>query len=334
MAKKSESNMPKNAVLSAPANGLKLAHGNASLRHFIELTDWTGADIENLLKDALRMKKDALKGKHKAVLQGRVLGMIFEKPSLRTRVSFQAAMAHLGGQSIFLTQQEVGFGVRESLPDVARTISQFVDVLALRVFEHRTVEEFAKWATVPVINALSDEAHPCQALGDLLTIREHFGDLAGRTLTFVGDGNNVARSLALACGKVGIRFILSAPEGYRFDDSFREQFAEAADANLLSEISEPKEAVHQADVIYTDVWTSMGQESETAERLQRFKNYCVDGPLMAAASKEAIFMHCLPAHRGEETTEEVMESPQSLVFEQAGNRLHAQKALLRWIFDA
>ena len=334
MTKKSESNMLKNTILAASANGLKTASGSPPLRHFIELTDWSGAEIESLLKDALRMKKDALKGKHKAVLQGRMLGMIFEKPSLRTRVSFQAAMSHLGGQSIFLTQHEVGFGTRESLPDVARTISQFVDVLVLRVFEHRTVEEFAKWATVPVINALSDVAHPCQALGDLLTIREHFGDLAGRTLTFVGDGNNVARSLALACAKVGIKFILSAPKGYGFDQAFRTQFAAAADANLLAEASSPGDAVREADIVYTDVWTSMGQEAETAERMRRFKNFCVDSALMAAAPKDAIFMHCLPAHRGEETTDEVMESPQSVVFEQAGNRLHSQKALLRWMLDA
>jgi len=334
MAKNQETNMRKATPFAVPTNGLKIASGNQPVRHFIELTEWTGAEIESLLKDALRMKKDALKGKHKPVLQGRVLGMIFEKPSLRTRVSFQAAMSHLGGQSIFLTQNEVGFGVRESLPDVARTISQFVDALVLRVFEHRTVEEFAKWTTVPVINGLSDIAHPCQALGDLLTIREHFGDLAGRTLTFVGDGNNVARSLALACAKVGIKFILSAPEGYGFDETFRQKFADAADPKLLAETSNPRQAVHDADVIYTDVWTSMGQESETNERKLRFKQYCVNGELMAAASKDAIFMHCLPAHRGEETTDEVMESPQSVVFDQAGNRMHAQKALLRWVFDA
>lgn len=304
------------------------------MRHVIELNDWDAGQIDALLASALRLKKNALKGKHKAILQGRVLGMYFEKPSLRTRVSFQSAMAHLGGQSLFLNQQEVGVGVRETLPDVARTLSQFVDALVLRVFEHRTVEEFARWATVPVINGLSDTAHPCQALGDLLTIREHFDDLKGRTLVFVGDGNNVARSLALACAKVGVRFVLSAPEGYGFDASFRDQVARDADRKLLSEISDPKEAVRGADVVYTDVWTSMGQEAETAERKRRFKNYQVDAALMAAASKHALFMHCLPAHRGEETTEEVMEGPQSAVFQQAGNRMHIQKALLKWVFDA
>ncbi len=195
--------------------------GSAGQRHFIDLCDWDGGRIRKLLKEAIRLKKAHVRGKSKPVLAGRVLGLMFEKPSLRTRVSFQAGMAQLGGAAIFLTQIDSGLGNRESLPDIARTLSQFVDAVVLRTFRHETVEEFARWSSCPVINGLSDYAHPCQALGDLLTMREVFGgDLDGRTVVFVGDGNNVARSLALACGKMGVRFVLSAPAGYGFDLPF------------------------------------------------------------------------------------------------------------------
>lgn len=312
----------------------KHAHKASLLpRHFLDLVDWDGQQILHLLKDASKMKAAHARGKTKAILAGKVLGLLFEKPSLRTRVSFQAAIAHLGGSSIFLTQQEVGMGVRESLPDVARNLSQFCDVLVLRTFQHATVTEVARWASIPVINGLSDYCHPCQALGDLLTMREVFGSLKGLTVTFVGDGNNVARSLALAAGKLGVRFILCAPDGYRFDAPFLETYERVVAGGPIEQVSDPAVAVKNADVIYTDVWTSMGQESETAERNRQFQPFQVNEALLAQAPKHAKVMHCLPAHRGEEITDGVMESEQSVVFQQAGNRMHAQKALLKWVFS-
>jgi ornithine carbamoyltransferase len=299
-------------------------------RHCIDLIDWDGDQIRRLLKDAAKLKKAHARGKAKPVLQGRVLGLLFEKPSLRTRVSFQAGMAQLGGEAVFLSQSEAGLGKRESLPDVARTLSQYVDAIVLRTFKHETVEEFARWAGCPVINGLSDYYHPCQALGDLLTMRESFGDdLAGRTLAFIGDGNNVARSLALACGKVGVRFVLSAPGGYTFDRPFLDVY-HATVGGMLAEEPDPVRAVAGADVIYTDVWASMGQEAEAAERGRAFEAYQVNEELLRHAPPHAKVMHCLPAHRGEEITDGVLDGPQSVVFPQAGNRMHAQKALLVW----
>jgi ornithine carbamoyltransferase len=299
------------------------------MKHFIDLLDWDGEQIRDLLKDAARMKKAALKGKHKPRLQGRVLGMVFEKPSLRTRVSFQSGMVQLGGEAIFLNGNEAGLGKRESLPDIARTMSEYVDAIVLRTFEHENIVEFARHSNKPVINGLSDYHHPCQALGDLLTILEHCGDLKGKTVAFVGDGNNVARSLAIACGKIGMRFILCAPPGYCFDEPFRQAY-QAQVAGKLEEIDDPKKAVAKADVIYTDVWASMGQESDATLRKQHFEAYQVNEALLKAAPKHARVMHCLPAHRGEEITDDVLDGPQSVAFPQAGNRMHAQKALLLW----
>ena len=304
------------------------------MRHFIDLLDWDGTQLLQLLTDAARLKKARRRGKDQPIKPRRVLGLIFEKPSLRTRVSFQTAMAHLGGASVFLSNSEVGLGQRESLPDVARTVSQFVDALVLRTFRHDTVVQFAKHATCPVINGLSDYYHPCQALGDLLTMREVFGDLDGKTVTFVGDGNNVARSLALGCGKLGVRFVLSAPKGYGFDADFLRTFANSAPEGELSAEPDPQKAVKNADVIYSDVWTSMGQEDEAQKRKREFAPYQVNARLLAKAPAHAKFMHCLPAHRGEEVTDDVMDSPASLVFPQAGNRMHAQKALLKWVFGS
>jgi ornithine carbamoyltransferase len=302
------------------------------MNHFIDLLDWTGEQILTLLKDAARMKKAALKGKHKPRLQGKVLGMIFEKPSLRTRVSFQAGMAQLGGQAIFLNGGEVGLGNRESLSDISRAFCEFVDAIVLRTFEHENVIEFARCSTKPVINGLSDYYHPCQALGDLLTMRECCGDLEGKTLVFVGDGNNVARSLAIACGKIGVRFILSAPPGYRFDQPFRKAY-QAQVRGTFEEIEDSRKAVAEADVIYTDVWVSMGQEADAKKRSRQFEAYQVNAALLKSAPEHAKVMHCLPAHRGEEITDDVMDGPQSIVFPQAGNRMHAQKALLLWAME-
>lgn len=305
---------------------------SAEPRHFLDLIDWDADQILALIKDAVKMKTALARGKSPTVLAGKVLGMYFEKPSLRTRVSFQSAMAHLGGGSIFLTQSEVGMGIRESLPDVARNLSQFCDALVMRTFRHSTVTEVAEWATVPVINGLSDYCHPCQALGDLLTMHELFGKLKGLTVVFVGDGNNVARSLALGCAKLGLSFVLCAPGGYTFDEPFVETFRRFAPESRLREITDPRAAVENADVIYTDVWTSMGQEDEAEVRLKKFQPFQVNEDLLALAPKHAKVMHCLPAHRGEEITAGVMESDQSVVFQQAGNRMHAQKALLKWVF--
>lgn len=302
------------------------------MRHFIDLLDWSGDQIVKLLKEAAKLKKNHLERKHKPLLQGRVLGLIFEKPSLRTRVSFQAGIAQLGGGSIFLTQQEVGLGTRETLPDIARTLSQYVDALVLRTFQHQTILDFAQWSTIPIINALSDYYHPCQALADLLAIQESFAQLKGRTIVFVGDGNNVARSLAIACGKVGAKFILSAPKGYGFDRPFLDLFHDRIQGEL-HEDSDPFHAVKEADAIYTDVWASMGQENETAQRKKHFKAFQVNAKLLQQAPTHAKVLHCLPAHRGEEVTDEVLEGPQSVVFDQAGNRMHVQKALMLWMFQ-
>jgi ornithine carbamoyltransferase len=240
-------------------------------------------------------------------------------------------MAQLGGTSIFLEGDEVGLGSRESVPDFARVISQYVDAVVLRTFRHDTVQTFAAYATCPVINGLTDAAHPCQALADLFTIKEVFGELAGRTLVFVGDGNNVARSLAIGCGKLGVRFILAAPPGYEFDEGFKKVYRQRVSPTGLLQNGELAHAVGQADVIYTDVWTSMGQEAEREKRLRQFAGYQVNAQLLALAPPHARVMHCLPAHRDEEVTGEVLDGDRSIVFQQAGNRMHAQKALLNWL---
>jgi ornithine carbamoyltransferase len=301
------------------------------MRHFLDLFELSPDEILHLLSEAARLKAAHQRGERAPVLLGRVLGLIFEKPSLRTRVSFETAMAQLGGTSIFLGGTEVGLGSRESVPDFARVMSQYVDAVVLRTYSHQTVEAFAAHSNCPVINGLSDCYHPCQALADLLTMQETFGDVAGRTVVFVGDGNNVARSLAVCCGKVGVRFILASPEGYGFDPPFVQQYQRRVPQGQLLQNGEPGHAVGQADVIYTDVWTSMGQEAEREQRLQRFAGYQVNEALLALAPPHARVMHCLPAHRGEEVTSGVLDGDRSIVFQQAGNRMHAQKALLQWL---
>jgi ornithine carbamoyltransferase len=301
------------------------------MRHFLDLLDLGKDEIVSLLDEAARLKAAHANGDHSTPLLGRVLGLVFEKPSLRTRVSFQAAIAQLGGASIFLPGSETGLGSRESVPDFARTISQYVDAVVLRTFSHHTVETFAEHATCPVINGLSDYYHPCQALGDLLTLQEVFPDVAGRTLVFVGDGNNVARSLAIGCGKLGVRFVLAAPPGYGFDEPFLQTYRRHCGQGELSQNGEPSHAVSRADVIYTDVWASMGQEAEREQRRQQFAGFQVNAALLKLAPAHARVMHCLPAHRGEEVTDEVLDGARSVVFQQAGNRMHAQKALLTWL---
>jgi ornithine carbamoyltransferase len=301
------------------------------MRHFIDLIDLTPNEIGHLFEEAARLKAAHRRKEPTPLLLGRVLGLIFEKPSLRTRVSFQAAMAQLGGASLFLSGKEVGLGARESVADFARTLSEYVDGVVLRTFSHQLVKDFAAHASCPVINGLSDYYHPCQALADLFTMCEVFGDVAGRTLAFIGDGNNVARSLAILCAKMGVRFILASPPQYRLDAAFLELYRRAAPNGELTESDDPRSAVKQADVIYTDVWTSMGQEEQQEARLHHFAGFQVNEQLLALAPPHARVMHCLPAHRGEEITSAVLDGPRSTVFPQAGNRMHAQKALLRWL---
>jgi ornithine carbamoyltransferase len=261
------------------------------------------------------------------------LALVFEKPSLRTRVSFHVAMKQLGGDCIYLSPPEVGLGERETPADVARVLSRYVSAIAARTYEQATVMELAKYATVPVINALSDGEHPCQALADFLTIREKKGRLKEITVAFIGDGNNVANSLALGGGLAGMHMRFSSPAGYEVPGDVLSQAGDfgRASGGTVELVRDPEEAVRDADVVYTDVWASMGQEREAAIRKEDFSGFTVDKTLMGRAKSDAIFMHDLPAHRGEEVTDEVMEGPQSVVFDQAENRLHAQKALLSLI---
>ena len=284
---------------------------------------------------ALRQAQDRpLKdGDRRSLLAGKTLALVFEKPSLRTRVSFDVAMRQLGGDCIYLSPAEVGLGTREPVEDVARVLSRYVDCIAARTFAHETVEELARWAEAPVINALSDGEHPCQALADVLTIQEKKGRLAGVSLAFVGDGNNTARSLCLAAAMSGMEFRFASPEGYGVPEATVARARELAGGSGggVACLGDPEEAVKGADVVYTDVWASMGQEEENAARREAFQGYQVDARMMSLAAPEAIFMHDLPAHRGEEVAAEVIEGPQSVVFDQAENRLHAQKAVLALI---
>jgi ornithine carbamoyltransferase len=303
------------------------------MRHFLDLLDLTDNELAHLLEGTAKLKAAHAAGDRTPLLQGRVIGLVFEKPSLRTRVSFQTAIAQLGGASVFMSGHEVGLGSRESVPDFARVMSQYVDAVVLRTFSHATVEMFAAHASCPVINGLSDYYHPCQALADVFTLQEIFGDLRGRTLAFVGDGNNVARSLAVCCGKLGVRFVLAAPEGYGFDEPFLQLYQQRLPRAELTLNGKPDHAVRLADAIYTDVWTSMGQEAERERRSHSFAAYQVNHALLALAPPQAKVMHCLPAHRGEEITSEVLDGDRSVVIQQAGNRLHAQKALLQWLLS-
>jgi ornithine carbamoyltransferase len=301
------------------------------MQHFLNLIDLPRDVIANLLNEAARLKQAHAQRVPGHTLAGRVIGLIFEKPSLRTRVSFESGIAQLGGTSLYLPGNEVGLGWRESLADFARTVSQYVDALVLRVYRHETLTGLAQHSSIPIINALSDWSHPCQALADVLTVRELFGVESGRTVAFIGDGNNVARSLAVACGKLGINFVLACPVGYGFDEKFKADYRARVAPEFPPEINNPRDAVVNADVIYTDVWTSMGQEAEREERLNRFAAFQVNAQLLAAAPKHCKVLHCLPAHRGEEITDDVLDGPASAAFQEAGNRLHTQKAVLEWL---
>ena len=299
------------------------------LKHFIAISDCTADELRHLLDVSRRLKKQHKEtGRNDPVLAGQTLAMVFEKPSLRTRVSFAVAMTHLGGSGLVLRPDEVGIGTREPVQDVARVLSGMCDGIMARTFEHEKVTGLAKWATVPVINGLTDYSHPCQAMADLMTLEERFGNLAGRTLVFVGDGNNVARSLSVACGKFGMRFVLASPQSYQLPQEEADRIMSQVPDMDFEITDDPEEAVREADCVYTDTWVSMGQEAEKERRVKDFAGFQVNEKLMSLAPKHAVVLHCLPAYRGLEISEAVLEGPESLVFPQAENRLHFQKGLL------
>ncbi len=299
-------------------------------KDLLSVADLSAAEIEKIIAQALKMKR----GPVPQLLSGKILALVFEKPSLRTRVSFEVAAYQLGGYCFYLSPDEVGLGKREPVSDVAHVLSRYVHGIIARTFSHETLQTLARYSTVPVINALSDLEHPCQALADILTINEKKGKLKGLNLAFVGDGNNVAHSLLLAASLTGINFCIASPPGYTVNDKIlqtaKEFAAHSGSRILLTE--EPEQAVKDADVVYTDVWTSMGQESEAEKRRKAFAGYQVDARLLSSAKKDVIFLHPLPAHHGEEVAVGLLDSPCSVVFAQAENRLHLQKALLAEMF--
>lgn len=301
------------------------------MRHLVTLDDVSATQIETVFAITDDLKSKFAQGVREPLLPGRVLALLFEKQSLRTRVSFEACMTHLGGGSLMLGA-DTGFGgKRETMADFARVLSSMVDVVVIRSKSHDTVTEFAQHATCSVINGLTDLSHPCQAVADLFTLRERFGDLAGRKLAWVGDGNNVARSLALGCAKLGVEFVMATPKGYEMDADYLDRVRKACPEAKLSITDDPRAAVDGASAIYTDVWASMGQEAEEAKRKQDFAAFQVNEALFDAAPDDAVFMHCLPAKRGEEVTDGVMDHPRSVIVEQAANRMHAQKGILVWL---
>jgi ornithine carbamoyltransferase len=299
-------------------------------KDFLSVSDFSTSELQNILDLAIILKREYFASGNIPLFKNKVLAMIFSKPSLRTRISFDMAMRHLGGDALFISPDEIGLGKRESIADVARVLSGYVQGIMARVFDHAHVVELAKWAEIPVINGLSDYNHPCQAMADLLTIQEQFQSLRGLKIAYIGDGNNVAVSLMHASAKLGMDFVIASPEGYDINPqaafSARE-FCKESGSSLFF-LRDPQEAAKGADVIYTDTWTSMGQEAELKKREQVFPPYQVNQAMMKLAKPTAIFMHCLPAHRGQEVTNEVADGPQSAIFKQAHNRLHAQKAIL------
>jgi ornithine carbamoyltransferase len=302
-------------------------------KDFLAITDYSPEELQYLLDLAIDLKKEFFASGNTPVLKGKVLAMIFQKPSLRTRVSFDMAMRHVGGDALYLSPQEIGLGQRESIGDVAQVLSGYVNIMMARVFDHQHVVELAKWSSVPVINGLSDYNHPCQGMADALTILEEFGTLKGLNVTFIGDGNNVAVSLMHICTRLGANFTLASPEGYDLSPlsiSIAQQIALDSGSKLRF-MRDPHEAVRDANVIYTDTWTSMGQEAETEKRKAVFPPYQVNQKLVSEANPNVIVMHCLPAHRGQELTDEVADGTHSRIFPQAHNRLHAQKAILVYL---
>ena len=299
------------------------------MKHFVSIAEYSTDTLRHTLDVAARLKKQLRDTGHNTpIFAGKTAALIFEKPSLRTRVSFTQAMNQCGGQAITLTNEEIGLGKREPVKDVARVLSGMCDAIVARTFEHAKILDLAKYAEVPVVNALTDYSHPCQAMADLLTVEEHFGKLAGLTMAYIGDGNNVARSLAVACGKFGVRFVCCTPPAYQLPSDDMDRVMAQVPEMDFSTTADPQDAVREADVIYTDTWVSMGQETEKQQRLRDFAGFQINAGLLAIAPKRAVVLHCLPAYRDLEITDEVMEGPQSLVFPQAENRLHFQKGLL------
>ncbi|MEK6256593.1 MAG: ornithine carbamoyltransferase [Chloroflexota bacterium] len=300
------------------------------MKDYLAIADCSPQDLQALLDLAIELKREHFAGGNKPRLKGKMLAMIFQKPSLRTRVSFDMAMRHVGGDAIYLSPAEIGLGKRESIADVARVLSGYVDIIMTRVFEHDHALELAKWAEVPVINGLSDYNHPCQALADALTIYEQFGKIEGLNISYVGDGNNVAVSLMHVATKLGANFRIANPLGFDMSEEAIDEAHEfsKSSGSQIELMEDPHKAVADADVIYTDTWTSMGQEEEAKRHEQVFPPYQVNQKLVSEAHDGVIVMHCLPAHRGQEITDEVADGPNSKLFPQAHNRLHAQKALL------
>ena len=304
------------------------------MEHFLDIIDHSPEELQDILDVAARLKQEYFSGGNAPLFKGKVLGMIFQKPSLRTRVSFDMAMRHMGGDALYLSPSEIGLGKRESIADVSRVLSGYVQAIMARVFEHAHILELAKWSSVPVVNGLSDFSHPCQAMADALTIQEKFGKAKGLNVAFVGDGNNVAVSLMHISVKLGWNFTIANPEGYAMNPEAVNMAEDVAvsSGSRLHFLHDPHEAVKKAQVIYTDTWTSMGQEEETAKREQVFPPYQVNVKLVSEADKDVIVMHCLPAHRNHELTDDVADGPHSVIFPQAHNRLHAQKAVLARLF--
>ncbi|MFP3359016.1 ornithine carbamoyltransferase [Planococcus sp. SIMBA_143] len=295
---------------------------------FLSLKDYSTEEILDLLNLAIELKKP--ENKHLPLLKGKVLGMIFEKSSTRTRVSFEAGMLQLGGHAMFLSSQDTQLGRGETIADTARVLSGYLDGLMIRTFHQSAVEELAKFSSIPVINGLTDDYHPCQVLADLMTLIEHFGELKGRKLAYIGDGNNMANSLMIGAAKVGLDIAIAAPKGYEPQAEMVElaQAIAKDSGSVVTVTHDPVEAVKNSDAIYTDVWASMGQEAEAIKRLNDFEGFQVNAELVQHAKADYIFMHCLPAHREEEVTTDILEGPHSVIFQEAENRLHAQKAVL------
>jgi ornithine carbamoyltransferase len=299
------------------------------MKDFIDISDCSTQELQGLLEESSSLKAFYKSGGRDLCLAGKTLAMLFEKPSLRTRISFQVAMTDLGGNPIYVKPEDIGgIGKREPVKDMARVLSRYVQGIMARTFEHQTVVDLAQYADIPVINALTDWSHPCQAMADVLTIQEHFGRIAGIKIAYIGDGNNVARSLAFVAGKLNMRLVVASPRGYELDAKTIAQ-ANSYTADSVRQVRDPVAAVADADVIYTDTWVSMGQENEKEKRRKDFAGFTIDARLVAAAPKHVKIMHCLPAYRGYEITDEVAECPNSIMFDQAENRLHFQRALLK-----
>lgn len=299
-------------------------------KHFLKLADFSKAELHYLIEFAIKLKAEQKAGTPHRLLDGKTLAMIFEKSSTRTRVSFETGMYQLGGHALFLSKDELQMGRGETIPDTAKVLSRYVDGIMIRTFGHEIVEELADNSTIPIINGLTDDFHPCQVLADLMTIFEKKGKFDGLKLAYIGDGNNMAHSLLVGCAIMGMDCTVATPKGYEVEEKIFALAKEKSKASgaVIEKTTDPIEAVTQADFIYTDVWTSMGFEKETNERLQAFTKFQVNNQLIKHAKEDYFFMHCLPAHRGEEVIAEIIDGPHSIVFDEAENRLHAQKAIL------